>query len=259
MRVILIISLLFYLFSNYGQRVSSAISFTAPVAGMLHHSQNYYNPQNYYRVYMVNAPNAEKERFNKFNLFGFGKMYRNIGLGVGYTVKIDYKRMALRLGYRFNFKHSNVLLNQLDDSSFGDDVVDRYPVYFIMESFHHQYPIVLSYDLKKQNNSPFVNVGIEPGYMFAKIESTDWNNNTFFDRYKVSHLYGIYYNNQPYIYAIAGVGLKRNKFELALNYKFRIDQAKKDLSMQEYLLDVNFNIYLSSKTIRKKHYLYFDE
>jgi hypothetical protein len=259
MRKLLIIFLLIISCPLFGQRISSAISFTVPIAGMIHYDQNYYSPQNYYRVYMVNAPNEEKERYNRFSFLGFGKMYRNIGLGIGYTLKIDYKRIAIRLGYRFNFKHSNVILNQLTESSYSDEVLDNYPVHFIMESFHHQYPIMISYDLKKQNNSPFINVGVEPGFMFAKIETTDWNNYVFFDRYKIAHLYGFYYNNSPYIYAVAGIGLKRDKFELALNYKFRLDKAKDQLSMHEYLIDVNLNIFLSNKTIRKKHYLFYDE
>lgn len=257
--LLLILSFGSLLTVSHAQRITSAIHLNIPVGGSLSYNQNYYNPMNNYRVYMVSSPDEDQFKKNSFSLFGIGSYYRCIGIGVGYLLKLDYKRFGLRFGYRLTFRHTNVRLNQLTDSSLDDDLIDDYKTHFFMESFHHQVPVYFSYDLKRQNNTPFLLGGFEWGYMFGKIESIDWDSHVFYDRYKVPFLYGIYYNHQPYSYAVAGAGWRMGRIETSLVAKFRVDKNKNDLTIKETPIDVNVLILLASKKLQKSRFIYSNE
>jgi hypothetical protein len=227
---------------------------------MVHYKQNFYTPQNNFRVYFVNAPDADKERFNRYSIFGFGKWYKSIGFGVGYTAKMDFKRFALRFGYQLTFMNTNIKLNQFDNSgSYGAIEVDNYPAEFKLQTFHHKFPATFSIDLKKKNNSPFIFFGAEYSYIFAKMEQLDWDFNVFYDRYSLPFLYGHYYDNSSNVTAIFGMGLKKKRFEWMVNFKTRMDNNKNILTMSHSLLEFNMNFYLTYKTFKRKHRLFIDE
>jgi hypothetical protein len=246
-----------FLSAAHAQRLSSAITINVPTAGRIQFEQNYYSPLNTFRVYMVNDPSSSKQIQGRTSLFGLGKWYANSGIGLGYLLKVDYKRVAIRAGYRMDFNHTKIKLNQLNE--YGDPGVDKYPVEFKIESFHHKIPLFVSLDLQRKNNSPYLIMGAEYGFMFAKIESVDWDNDGFYDRYKIPFLYGHYYDNSAYLYGLTGVGIKKNRFEWMLCFKTRVDNQKSTLTINEYLLDFNMNIYIAQKSLRTKHYLYIDE
>lgn len=245
---------------SFSQRFSSAINFNAPFAGMAHFKQNFYSPPNNFRVYFVNAPDAEKERYNRFTLFGIGKWYKTIGFGAGYTAKIDFKRFAMRFGYQFTFMNGNIQFNQFDDD--GDQgalTIDDYPAEFKVQTYHHRFPLTFSMDLKKKNNSPFIFFGMEYSYIFAKMEKLDWDFNVFYDRYSLPFLYGHYYDNSGMFNAIAGYGFRRNRFEWMFHLKTRVDKRKELLTINHSQVEFNMNFYLSYKTIKRKHILFIDE
>jgi hypothetical protein len=245
--------------STFSQRISSGLNVNVPFAGMVHFKQNYYSPVNNFRVYFVNVPDEEKEKFNRFSVLGLGKWYKTIGIGAGYTAKIDYKRFALRIGYQFTFVNSVIKLNQFNDGSQGVIEIYEYPAEFKMQAYHHKFPVTFSFDLKKKNNSPFLLFGAEYGYIFAKTESIDWDFNVFYDRYNIDYMYNHYYSNAPYLYAAAGIGIKKKRFEWMFSFKKRIDKAGQNLTMASQFLDFNMNYYLAYKSFKRKHYLFIDE
>jgi hypothetical protein len=227
---------------------------------MAHFKQNFYTPQNNFRVYFVNAPGVENEKYNRFSMFGFGKWYKSIGFGAGYTAKIDFKRFGLRLGYQLTFMNTNIKLNQFDDSgSYGAIEIDDYPAEFKLQSFHHKFPMTFSIDLKKKNNSPFVFFGAEYSYIFGKMETIDWDYNVFYDRYSIPFLYGHYYDNSGSVCVLVGAGLKKKRFEWMLNFKTRVDAKKNNLTISHSLLEFNMNFYLTYKTFKRQHRLFIDE
>lgn len=262
MKKVVLIFILIFVISSKGitQRISSGVNFNAPFGGMIHFKQNYYSPQNYFRIYFVNAPDAEKERFNRFSLFGLGKWYKTIGFGAGYTARIDYKRYAIRLGYQFTFMNTNIKLNQFDDDGdYGAITIDEYPAEFIIQTFQHRFPLTLSIDLKKKNNSPFVFFGAEYGYIFTKMENLENDFSVFYDRFNIPYMYGHYYDHSGSINMIAGYGFKRKRWEWMFSFKTRMDKKKNNLTMNHSLIDFNMNFYLSYKTIKRKHILFIDE
>ena len=262
MRKVVLIFILIFVISSTGitQRISSGININAPFGGMIHFKQNYYSPQNYFRIYFVNVPDAEKEKFNRFSLFGFGKWYKTIGFGAGYTAKIDYKRFALRLGYQFTFMNTNIKLNQFSDGGdYGAIIIDEYPAEFIIQTFQHRFPLTLSIDLKKKNNSPFVFFGAEYGYIFTKMETLEYDFSVFYDRFDIPFMYSHYYDNSGSVNILAGYGFKRKRWEWMFSIKTRMDKKKNNLTMSHSLIDFNMNFYLSYKTIKRKHILFIDE
>lgn len=258
--ILLSLSLLLVVSFTFSQRISSAVNFNAPFGGMIHFKQNYYSPQNYFRIYFVNEPNEENERYNRFSIFGFGKWYKSIGFGAGYTAKIDYKRFAIRLGYQFTFMNTNIKLNQFNDGGdYGAITIDEYPAEFKIQTYHHRFPLTFSVDLQKKNNSPFVFFGAEYGYIFSRMEAIDWDFSVFYDRYSIPYMYGHFYDNSGSLLAIAGYGFKRKRIEWMFSLKTRIDNGKNKLTMTHSILDFNMNFYLSYKTIKRKHILFIDE
>ncbi len=248
-----------YFQSTFGQRLSSALTFNFPMVSHLRFEQNYYSPAPIFRVYMVNAPDDTKPKFGRTAILGLGKRYAYSGLGIGYLLKLDYRRYALRFGYRFSFVHSKIELNKLSDNSYDETNLDDYPAEFYLEAFHHKFPIFFTVDLKPKNNSPYVIAGVELGYMFAKIEKLDWEIGVYDPLLKIPFLYGEYYNHEPYMFGQVGFGLKRKRFEWLFCYKTRIDQQKNALTMNEHIVDINMNIFITQKSLRAKHYLFIDE
>jgi hypothetical protein len=245
--------------SSFGQRLSSGFTFNFPMASHLKFEQNYYSPASLFSIYMVNDPSETNPKYRRTSLLGFGKRYAYSGLGIGYLLKIDYRRYAIRFGYRFSFIHSKIQLNQLNDNSTSSSNLDEYPAEFYMESFYHKFPLFFTVDLKPKNNSPYIVAGVELGYMFAKIEKVDWDFSLLNDRLKTPYLYGHYYNHEPFVNAQFGIGIKRKRLEWLLCYKTRVDSNKVALTIKENTIDINMNIFISQKSLRANHYLFIDE
>lgn len=258
MRIIKYIFICFALLTcniSLSQRISSGLSIGAPsLFGGIHFKQNYYSPSNIYRIYFVNPPNSEKEKFNRFSIFGLSKMYKSIGISAGYNIKIDYKRFILRLGYQIAFINYSVKLNQ-----FSYNEIDEYPAEFKLQSYHHRFPLVFSVDLKKKNNSPFIYLGAEYGYIFARVEKLENDYNVFSDRFRIPFMYNHLYNNQGYINAMMGYGFKHKKFEWLFGFKNRVDSGKKLLTMNTYSIDFTMNFYFNYKSFKRKNYIFIDE
>ncbi len=240
---------------SLSQRISSGVSVGVPsLFGMIHYKQNYYSPENMFRVYFVNPPNAEKEKFNRLSIFGLSKMYKSIGISAGYNIKVDYKRFILRFGYQFAFINYSVKLNQ-----FSGNEIDEYPADFKLQSYHHRFPVLFTIDLNKKNNSPFIYGGIEYGYIFARSEKLENDYNVFSDRFRIPFMYNHLYNNKGYLNVMLGYGFKYKKFEWLFGIKSRIDNARKLLTMDTYSIDFNMNFYFNYKSFKRKNYIFIDE
>lgn len=258
--IIAILSLLVFPDEFKSQQFSQGIQINMPIASMMHFDQNYYLPNNYYYVLMVNSPDASLQRQNWFNVLqAFGRRSKNLGGGVGYMMKFSFSRFSLKFGYRFKYNNSIIKLQHYAGSSLGDDVVNDRMAVFYTQLFQHQYPIMLTMNLKRENDAPYILVGAEPGYIFGKIESEDWSESVFTELLDVPFLYGHLYNNKPYLSLNAGYGFRRKQFEFDFVLKYRIDQGSKQLSMHEYLLDFNLTYFFKGISINKKPFIYSDE
>lgn len=241
-----------------GQQFSQGIQLNLPIASMMHFEQNYYLPQNYYGVYFVNDP-GKNERYNWFNFAqAFGRRHKNLGGGIGYNMKLSRGRFSLRLGYRLKYNASIIKLNQYA-GGFEEEIVDEYKAAFKTELFQHQYPVNITFNLKRQNDAPYIVLGAEPGYIFGKIEKSEWEYNIFTDRIKVPYLYGHLYNEKPYVYGVTGYGFRKKRFEFDFVFKYRIDKNGQSLTMNEYIVDFNMTYYFKGITVQKKKFIYTDE
>ena len=221
-RQLIILSVLVLTFNSVkAQRFSQGIQINLPVASMMHFDQNYILPQNYNYIYMVNSPLADWQRENWFNVLqGFGRRHKNLGGGIGYMIKLSLGRYGLRFGYRLKYNCSVVKLNHFSDNIIDDELVDNYKAVFYTQLFQHQYPLAITFNLRRENDAPFLLLGVEPGYIFGKIEKESWSNGIFTDRIKVPFLAGHLYNEKPYLSMNMGYGFRKKQFEFDFVFKF---------------------------------------
>ncbi|MBX7093776.1 MAG: hypothetical protein K1X56_03565 [Flavobacteriales bacterium] len=237
------------------QRISSGFTATTPLAGSIHFNQNYYNPVNTVRIYFVHEPGADQSRMTFFSPMGLGmKWYKTFGLGVGYQMKAEFNRYILRLGYQFIYNSATVRLNHFGYS--GE--VDNYKALFNMQNLQHRIPLTFSINLKNHASSPMIVVGAEYGQIVYMKERIDWDPGHY-DRYYIPFMYGKYYDNNPWITANIGYGKKHKNIEWYLLWKTRVDKHKSDLSMQNQQMEFTFAWYLSYKSLRRKHFIYYEE
>lgn len=252
---ILVFLLFLCSFHCIGQRISSGISFTTPLAGLVHFEENYYNPINTVNIYFVHKPGEEDKNKTFFSPLGLGgKWYKTFGAGLGFQLKIDYSRFNLRLGYQLMFNSATLRLNHFD----SDGELDDYKTLFNMLNLQHRIPLTLSIDLKNKENSPMLLFGVELGRIFFMQEKIDWDNG-YYDRYSIPFMYGKYYNRDGFLTANAGYGARFKNFEWNLLYKVRVDAGKEMLSIQNHQLEAGFMLYLSYKSLKRDHFIFYEE
>lgn len=232
------------------QRLSSALNMHTPVIGIIRYGQNYYNPENLNRIYFVSAP-GEKIKKGSVSLIN-PKWHSRLGFGLGYTLKLDYKRFALRTGVQLTYEFIAIKLNQ-----FGNDgEADKHKEIFSINTFSTSVPLLASLDLKRKNNSPFVIFGADYGYYTLATERIDDIN---FDRDYLSYMFGIFYNEKAWVNLNIGYGKKWKLLEIYAVYKHRIDEGKKSLTIKSAHIDFNLNFYFGYNSIKRKHYLYRED
>jgi hypothetical protein len=200
------------------------------------------------------------ERYNWFNVAqGFGRRHKNLGGSLGYMMKFSLGRTSLRLGYRLKYNCTVIKLNHYTDLSSLEDLTSKYLATIYTQLFQHQYPVALTFNLRRENDAPYLLMGVEPGYVFGKIETEDWTNGIFTDRIKVPFLQNHLYNEHPYVFLNMGYGFRKEGFEFDFIFKYRVDQYRQSLTMTEYILDFNLTYFFKGNTISKKPFIFSDE
>ena len=247
-RILSLILFFSVIFSAQAQRFSSGINLNLPALSFVRYEQNYYNPINLNRIYFINPPEKEKDKYFKIAPFNF-KWHTKVGIGLGYILKIDYKRFAVRTGVQMSFTHAKLKFSEFEYNA----EPARYKTEFGMSSVHLTFPLLVSIDIQRKNNARFILIGAETGYFTLMSESID---EIRYDRDFLSYMYGIYYNEHAWVNLNLGIGKKWKAFEWYTVYKHRIDQGQKDLTIKSSTLEVNGNFYFGYSTVRKNHYLY---
>lgn len=243
--------------SAFCQQWSQGIQIVAPVMSMMHFNQNYYLPTNFYNVYMVNAPDAKFQRDNWFSVLQvLGSRHNNLGFGLGYLMKVNKGRYTLRFGYRMKYNLLRIKLLQYNSNTLTTDVLDERKAIFATHLFQHQFPVNVLINLKRQNNAPYFIVGVEPGYVFGKMESSENLENVFSDRIKLPYLNGILYNGANFVWTQIGFGYRKNRFEYDFTFKWRTDKDQKSLLMKEYVLDFTLSFFFRGIIVQKRSFIY---
>jgi hypothetical protein len=255
LKLTLILAALFLSKGINAQRLSSGISLTTPLAGFVHFEENYYNPINTMSIYFVHGPGEEDKRKTFFSPLGLGgKWYKTFGLGAGFQLKLDYSRFNLRLGYQVLFNSATVRLNHFEYN--GE--LDEYKALFNMLNFQHRIPLTFSVDLKNKENSPMLLLGIEWGRMFFMQEKIDWDDG-YYDRYSIPFMYSKYYDRESFLTANAGYGKRFKNLEWNVMFKFRFDAGKENLSIRNHQIEGSVLWYLSYKSLKRDHFIFYEE
>jgi hypothetical protein len=232
------------------QRMNIGFNIGLPVFHVTEFEENYYSPSETSRVFMVNEPDADPLRY-LFSAPMWGKMHTYAGFGMGITIRSDYKRFALRIAGQFQYAHSLIKLYHF---SSGGEIAEN-KARFMVNTFSYNFPVLLSVDLKRINNSPFIIFGGSSGFHTYANERINWS--TSYNGEPFHFMYGIHYNNKPWTNLCFGYGKKFADGSTGGEFYFllrtRIDGNDDDFTINYSFVEFNLNVYVGQQFLKKKH------
>jgi hypothetical protein len=237
-------------FPGFSQRMNIGLNLSLPLFHITHFEENYFSPPQTIRIFMLNHPDAASEKYTYFTP-SWGKTHSYTGFGLGAMIRTDHKRFSLRVGAQYQFAHS--VMKFFLFKSEGD--IDENKARFMTKTFSYNFPLLLSVDLKRTNNSPFIILGGTTGFHTFAQERINWtsayNGGTF------NFMYGIHYNNKSWTNLCIGYGKKfidgAMGSEFYFLYRHRVDNNKDEFTINFSFIEFNATFYLNNQFLKRKH------